>query len=106
MHIQNVKIREGPKCLNTYIKFLFEAGQKVHSIYYSLNITKLQFQSCLNHLTRPKVSNERTDLSLGKVPCVNCGVIHFIFNILKKNQIIWPHKIKLNKIFISYKRIN
>ena len=75
---------EGPKCLKAYIKFLFEAGQNVHSIYYSLNITKLKFHSCLSHLTRPKVSNERTDLSFGKVACINCGVIHFIFNFLRR----------------------
>ena len=61
------------------MSFLFEAGQEVYNIYCSLNNTKLKFDSCLNHLTRPIVTNEKRDLSFGRVPHVKHGVIHRFF---------------------------
>ena len=36
----------------------------------------------MNHLTRPIVTNERTDLSISRVLHVKCGVINKIFNFL------------------------
>ena len=47
------------KHLKIYKSFLFEAIQKVPSIYHSLNNTKHQFDSCLNHLTRPVLLIEK-----------------------------------------------
>ena len=33
-------------------------------------------------MTRPIVTNEKTDLSFGRVPCFKCGIMHNIFNYL------------------------
>ena len=77
---------------------MFEAGQAVHSISYSLNTPKLEFDSCLNKLTRPIVAKEKMDLSFGRVPHVKCGVIHTIFNFLygESDDLDTLNKIKQN----------
>ena len=77
-----INLGKGSKCLKAYILILFEAGPEVHSIYYPLSNIKLQFGSCLNHLTRPKVTNQNRYPSFGRGPHVNWGAIYKMFNIL------------------------
>ena len=84
---KNDKLRD-QKHFKTYASYLFEVGQEVHRIYHSLNDTKLQFDSCLNHLTRGIVTKERTDLSFGRASHVKYGFSHKAFNFLMENQMI------------------
>ena len=65
---------------------------------------KLKFDSCLNHLTRPLVTNEKTYPD--RVHCVKCGV-HKILNLLfeESDDSAMLNRIKQN-IFIYYNRIN
>ena len=80
-----MNLERDQNCLKTYTSFFFETGQECYSIYHSLNNTKLKFDSCLNHLTKPIISSEKLYPSFNypdRVHHVKLGVIHKIFNFL------------------------
>ena len=71
--------------LKIYTSFLFEASQEVSSIYHSLNSTKLKFDSCLNHLTKPVIAGEKLYPLLNHPDSsqwIIKGIIHKIFHFL------------------------
>ena len=71
------------KHLKTYLSFVFEAGQEVHSINHSLNTTKLKSDSCLNHLAKTtRCQRGNIPFLLGKTHCVKHCAIHKILNFL------------------------
>ena len=98
------------------MSFLFDASQKVSSIYPSLNSNKFKSDSCLNHLANPITDIEKLYLLLNHTDStyhVKIGVIrkmlHFLFSkpddsapmnrikknihILKENQLMQQEQI-------------
>ena len=104
------------KCLRTYTSFLFEASQQIsytsflfkasqqlYSFYYSLNSTKLTFDSCLNYVTKPAITGEKLHpiLSHPESMCwVKRRIIHKIFHFLFCKPNDFAQMNKLSEIYI------
>ena len=54
-HIQTCLLYKKTKQLKVFRVFLQGAVQEISSIYQFLNNAKHQFDSCLNHLTKPDI---------------------------------------------------